>query len=116
MSVFPAWHLMLDALVASIASLVLLRWRFHEISAREALGVALVVGVSVLGWRAAGNVGVLNDDPIPPISPNDVLAPMATYVLVTVYAAFRDSSAWPGWPRAVGWLVAISFVVNVVVI
>ena len=116
MSVFPAWQIALDALVASIASLLFLRWRFREISAREALGVALVVGVSVLGWRAVCNVAVLNDDPIPPISPNDVLAPMATYVLVSVYAAFRDASAWPGWPRAVGWLVAISFVANVVVI
>jgi hypothetical protein len=116
MSVFPAWQIALDALVASIASLVLLRWRFRAISAREALGVALVVGVSVLGWRAACNVGALNDDPIPPISPNDVLAPMATYVLVSVYAAFRDTSAWRGWPRAVAWIVAVSFVVNVVVI
>lgn len=116
MSVFPAWQIALDALVASITSLVILRWRFPEINAREALGVALVVGVSVLGWRAACNVGVLNDDPIPPISPNDVLAPIATYVLASVYGAFRDASAWPGWPRALGWLVAISFLVNVVVI
>lgn len=29
MSVFPAWQLVLDALVVSIASLVLLRWRFR---------------------------------------------------------------------------------------
>ncbi|MHB8961137.1 MAG: hypothetical protein ACYDAN_16120 [Candidatus Limnocylindrales bacterium] len=116
MSVFPVWQIALDALVASIASLLLLRWRFREISAREALGAALVVGASVLIWRAACNVGVLNDDPIPPISPNDVLAPMATYVLLNVYGAFRNASAWPGWPRAVGWLVAVSFVVNVAVI
>jgi hypothetical protein len=116
MTVFPAWQIILDALVASIAGLILLRWRFREINALEALGVAIVVGVSVLGWRAACNVGVLNDDPIPPVSPNDALTPMATYVLVTVYAAFRDPAGWPGWPRAVGWLVAISFVANVVVI
>jgi hypothetical protein len=63
--------------------------------------VALVVVVSVLGWRAACNVGILNDAPIPPISPNDVLAPMATYVLVSMYGAFRDSATrrrrTPGW-------------------
>lgn len=116
MSVFPAWQIALDALVAAVASLILLRWRFREINAREALGVAAVVGLSVLAWRAACNVGVLNDDPIPPISPNDVLTPIATYVLVSLYAGFRDTSAWLGWPRALGWLVAISFVVNVVVI
>ncbi len=116
MSVFPPWQIALDALVAAIASLILLRWRFREIRAREALVVALVVGVSVLGWRAVCNVAVLNDDPIPPFSPNDLLTPMATFVLVSVYGAFRQASAWPGWPRAVGWLVVISFVANVVVI
>jgi len=116
MSVFPAWQIALDALVASIASLALLRWRFRDINAREAVGLALVVGVSGLAWRAGCNVGVLNDDPIPPISPNDVITPIATYVLLNVYGAFRNASAWPGWPRAVGWLVVVSFVVNVLVI
>jgi len=45
-----------------------------------------------------------------------MLTPIATYVLINVYAAFRDASAWPGWPRAVGLLVAIAFVVNVAII
>lgn len=116
MSTFPAWHLALTALVAVAASLALLRWRFAELAAREAVIVSLVVGASVLGWRAVCNTAVLNDDPIPPFSPNDVLAPMATYVLLNLYAAFRDPSAWSRWPRVVGSLVIVSFLVNVVVI
>ena len=116
MTVFPAWHLALTALVASAVGLAVLRWRIREINAREALGMAVVVGVSVLVWRAACNVGVLNDDPIPPISPNDVLAPMATYMLLGVYGAFRHVSTLSGWSRSVGWLVVVSFVTNVVVI
>jgi len=115
-TIFPAWHLALTAVVASIASFAVLRWRYRSFDAREAAGLALVVGISVLAWRAACNVPVLNDDPIPPFSPNDVMTPVATYVLLTVYGAFRELSAAPGWSRATGWLVAVSFVVNVAVI
>ena len=116
MTVFPVWHIALTALVAAIASLVLLRWRFSDISAREAILVSIVVGVSVLGWRLAGNVGPLNEDPIPPVSPNDVLAPMATYVLLGVYAGFRYRTAPARWSLIAASLVVTSLVVNVVVI
>lgn len=71
---------------------------------------------SFTAWPTEAKTWSLNDDPIPPISPNDMLTPIATYVLINVYAAFRDASAWPGWPRAVGLLVAIAFVVNVAII
>jgi len=116
LTVFPAWHIALTAVVASFGSLAVLRWRYRSIDAREAVGFALVVGISVLAWRAACNVPVLNDDPIPPFSPNDMMTPIATYVLLNVYGAFRAVSAVPGWSRAVGWLAAVAFVVNVVVI
>lgn len=116
MTVFPLWHVALTALVAALASLVLLRWRFPEISARDAILTSIVVGVSVLGWRLAGNVGPLNEDPIPPVIPNDVLAPMATYVLLSVYAGFRYRTPSARWPLVVAWLAVISFVANVVVI
>jgi hypothetical protein len=42
--------------------------------------VALVAGLSILFWRLAGNVAQLNDDPFPPVRPNDVPCPVLTYV------------------------------------
>jgi hypothetical protein len=116
LTVFPLWHVALTALIAAGASFVLLRWRFPDLAWREAILVSIVVFVSVAGWRLAGNVGPLNDDPIPPVSPNDVLAPIATYVLLGVYGGFRHPPAPVVWDRVRAWLAVVSFVVNVVVI
>jgi hypothetical protein len=118
-SVFPLWHISLTALIAFVASVVLL-WiwgrRFAMTDVREAFWVALVVGLSVLAWRLAGNTPQLNDDPVPPFSPNDLLCPVVTYVLLGVYAAFRRPAEPAQWERARAWLTIVSFVVNVVII
>jgi hypothetical protein len=73
------------------------------------------VFVAVAGWRAAGNVGPLNDDPVPPVSPNDVIAPIATYALLGMFLAWRDVGAG-SWQRARAALVLAAFAVNVVLI
>lgn len=116
LSVFPLWHVTLTAVIAAGLSLVLLRWRFKDLSAREAVLVSSVVGVSVLAWRLVGNVAQLNDDPIPPFSPNDLLCPVATYVCLGLYAAFRHPSDAARWELVRAWLTVISLVVNVVMI
>jgi len=57
------------ALTAAIAAgvalllLVILRLRFIQLSLFESLLVAVVVGLSVIVWRSAGNTGALNNDP-----------------------------------------------------
>lgn len=78
--------------------------------------IALIVGVSVFFWRLAGNVPQLNDDPIPPFSPNDVLCPIVSYVSLGGYAAFRPPAQAANWEKVRAWLTLISFVVNVVAI
>jgi hypothetical protein len=113
--VFPFWRIALTAGVAFAVSLILLLWRFKEFSAREALFISIVVGISVLLWRMAGNVAQLNDDPIPPLSPNDVLCPIVTYVLLGGYGAFRRR-ADTRWQQTRTLLTLVSFVVNVITI
>jgi hypothetical protein len=76
----------------------------------------LVVGVSILMWRAAGNTPVLNDDPIAFVSPNDVLCPVITYASLGVYAGFRNVPDSSGWKRIRAVLTIVSLVVNVVTI
>jgi hypothetical protein len=113
--VFPFWRITLTAGIAFAAGLILLLWRYKEFSAREAILISIIVGVSVLLWRIAGNVAQLNDDPIPPLSPNDVLCPVVTYVLLGSYGAFRDSTA-PRWGQARALLTLVSLIVNVITI
>ena len=118
-SVFPFAHIALTAAItAGIALLVLvaLRLRFKALPLVDCLLVAVVVGISVIVWRSAGNTGALNNDPIPPVSPNDVLCPLVTYLFVGFSAAFRHPVDAIRFEQARVLLTLVSFVVNVVTI
>src|SRR6266704_4522154 len=118
-SVFSFAHIALTAaLTAAVAALVLvaLRWRFKTLSLVDCLLIALVVGCSVMVWRSAGNTGALNNDPIPPVSPNDVLCPLMTYLFVGWYSAFRRPADPTRFEQARVLLTLLSFVVNVITI
>jgi hypothetical protein len=74
------------------------------------------VGLSILVWREAGNTAALNDDPIPLVSPNDVLCPVVTYVSLGVLAGFRPALTGPRWPGIRALLTLLSLAVNVATI
>lgn len=111
---FTLSQIVVCALVALIASVALLVVTRREVGPRALLTAAVVAG-SVLLWRTAANTAALNDDPIPWVSPNDVLCPVVTYVTLGVYAGVvrREEAAWPS-TRAL--LTLVSLVVNVVTI
>jgi len=118
-AVFPLWHITLTAAIGFAASfVVLLAWgkRSGITLTRERSAVSLVVALSIMAWRLAGNVAQLNDDPVPPFSPNDLLCPMVTYVLLGVYAGFRPPAERARWEKARALLTVVSLIVNVVTI
>ncbi len=115
-SVFPLWWIAATAAIATVVSLLVLRWRFVTISLREQIAIAFVVGLSVLAWRASGNIPQLNDDPVSALSPNDWLCPVVTYVFLGVYAAFRRPADMARWEQVRALLTIISFIVNVLTI
>ncbi len=118
---FSLTQVLISTLVGSIASLVVL-WLYSRSAKDAALRpvdavlAAVVVGISILLWREAGNTPMLNDDPIPVVSPNDVLCPVATYVCLGVMAAFRLNMQGIHWARVRALLTLVSLVVNVVTI
>jgi hypothetical protein len=118
---FSLGQIALSAVVGAVVSLIALvvysRWARHGALAwAEAVLLSVVVGLSILVWRAAGNTPALNDDPIPVVSPNDVLCPVLTYVCLGLYAGYRRLAQRPDWPRLRALLTLLSFVVNVVTI
>ena len=118
-SVFPFAHIALTAVITAGATLLVLlalRAGFKTLELSDCLLVAVVVGISVIVWRSAGNTGALNNDPIPPVSPNDVLCPLVTYLFVGFYAAFRRPADPTRFEQARVLLALVSFVVNVVTI
>ncbi len=118
-SIFPLAHIALTALItAGVALLVLvvLCRGFKALRLSDCLLVALVAGISVMVWRSAGNTGALNNDPVPAVSPNDVLCPLVTYLFVGFYAAFRRPLDAARFEQARVLLTLVAFVVNVVTI
>lgn len=118
-SVFPFAHIALTAAItagAALLVLVVLRLRFTKLSLVDGLLISVVVGLSVLVWRSAGNTGALNNDPIPAVSPNDVLCPLVTYLFIGFYAAFRRPVDSVRFEQARVLLTLVSFAVNVITI
>jgi hypothetical protein len=118
-SVFPFAHIALTAAITAgvaLLLLVVLRLRFTKLRLPDCLLVAVVVGLSVMVWRSAGNTGALNNDPIPGVSPNDVLCPLVTYLFIGFYAAFRRPFDAARFEQARVLLTLMSFLVNVVTI
>lgn len=119
MSTFPLWHIALTAGIASVATILLLgigrRW-FKIQPFGEIIALAIVVGISVLAWRSAGNTLALNLDPIPGVSPNDMLCPVVTYVFLGLYATLRRRESDVNFEQARAILTLISFAVNVITI
>jgi hypothetical protein len=117
---FSLPHILLTAVVAAVGAYALLRIVARELRERDALGVAVPVGLATLLLRFFGNIPVLNDDRFSVVSPNDLLGFPAALLAALVY--------WMVWPlggrrppveRAWRWgllLGLIGFVVNVVVI
>jgi hypothetical protein len=110
----------ISAVVGLVAGAIVVvayaRWTGVPISLIDTLLIALTVGASILVWREAGNTPALNDDPIPVVSPNDVLGPVLTYVCLGLLAAFRKSVRTDEWPRLRAVLTLLSLVVNIVTI
>jgi hypothetical protein len=118
-SIFSVEKITLTAAIALVGSLVLLLFihrRSDTFSMGQLIILAVIVGFSVLAWRMAGNVAQLNDDPIPPVSPNDLLCPVVTYVLLGLYAAFRRPTDLAQWEKTRALLTLVSFVANVLFI
>lgn len=111
---FALGQILVCSLAGGVASLVVLAvWQ--RTAGRAAIALALIVAASIVLWRSAANTPALNDDPIPWVSPNDVLCPVVTYVTLGVYAgvARRAGAVSPAVRAA---LTAVSFAVNVLTI
>jgi hypothetical protein len=61
-------------------------------------------------WRSAANTSALNNDPIPVVSPNDVLCPLVTYLFIGFYAAFRPPLDTKRFEQSRVLLTLVSFV------
>jgi len=82
----------------------------------EAAAVGTIAGLVIYLWRASANMPQLNNDGISGFSANDWLAPVITFVALSIYADLRT----PTNPKRFGHIRAaatiIAFAVNVITI
>jgi hypothetical protein len=113
-SVFPTWWIALTALTAAGSSAVVLLFfqvRLKAISALSVVLLTLVVGTSVFVGRLVCNIASLNNDPVSGFSPNDLLCPMLTFVMLEVFIGLCPLEQ-KTWLRLRALLVLVSFAVN----
>jgi hypothetical protein len=118
---FSVGQIVLSALIGTVVSFVVVwsygRWsKEAALTAAESVIVAVLAGLSILVWRLAGNTQALNEDPIAFVSPNDVLGPVLTYVVLGLYADMRRGIDRPAWGRVRALLTLTSLIVNIVTI
>ena len=125
---FPAWHIVLTSLItaaltAALAWVAMARRRANSASQApitsasplvDALVIGIAAGLGVLLWRLGANIPALNDDPIPGVSPADVLSGPVAFVAVGVYTGLRGDSE--RWASAQALAVLVALVVNIVTI
>jgi hypothetical protein len=80
----------------------------------DVLVIGVAAGLGVLLWRLGANIPALNDDPIPGISPTDVLSGPVSFVAVGVYTGLRGASE--RWASAQALAAVVALVVNIVTI
>ena len=118
-SVFPLWWVAVTSLTAAGSSAIVLliaHLHFKAVTTLEVVLLTLVVGASVFVSRWTCNIPVLNDDPTPGFSPNDLLSPMFTFVLLEVFVRVSLLEKPVSWTRIRAWLVIVSFLVNILTI
>jgi hypothetical protein len=122
---FPTWHIALTSLItavltATLAGATMILRRSERAPGQragqilDALVIGVVAGLGVLLWRLGANIPALNDDPIPGVSPADVLSGPVAFVAVGVYTGLRGSSERWASAQALASLVALA--VNIVTI
>src|SRR6266852_5264209 len=115
---FGIQQIVLSTAVGAIVSFVVLYldaryWHRAAFDIRGGLVLSLLVGFSILLFRLGANVQQLNDDPIPLASPNDLLCPVVTFVVLSVYAGLRDQTQLS---RSRALLTLVSLAVNIITI
>jgi hypothetical protein len=114
--VFSHAHILLTATVTAVFAFAAAMWQLGRLAWIDVAGIAVASGASVFLWRVSANMPQLNADGLPGFSANDWLAPVLTYLFVSVYAAVRRPADPGRFARARALAVLASLAVNVITI
>jgi hypothetical protein len=115
--VFSRSHI---ALTASLTGLIVLAFAVWRLDGSRPwivrLAVTVLATAAVFFWRASANMPQLNRDGLAGFSPNDWLAPVVTFVVLSVYADLFAPQNPRRFAQVRAAATATAFVINVVTI
>jgi hypothetical protein len=115
--VFTTTHIAVTALVSGLIALVGgLLLLGHRSGFAESVAIGVLSGLAVFLWRKSANMPQLNTDGLNGFSANDWLAPVITFVVLSLYATVRRARDDRRFAQTVAIAVLAAFVVNVVTI
>jgi hypothetical protein len=114
--VFSHAHILLTAVVTAGFAAGGALWRLGRGAWMDVAGLMLATGLSVFLWRASANMPQLNADGLPGFSANDWLAPVVTYLFVSLYGTARPVQDQRRFTQTRALTVLASLAVNVITI
>ncbi|MFJ9371158.1 hypothetical protein ACIRRA_43085 [Nocardia sp. NPDC101769] len=114
--VFSHAHILLTAAITTVLTAGLAAWRLGRGAWIDILGTGVAAGAAVWLWRTSANMPQLNDDGLPGFSANDWLAPVLTYVFVSLYGVLRPPADRRRFEQTRALAVQTSLAVNVITI
>lgn len=113
---FGTGHIAVTAVVTGVLAFVAALWRLPRGAWADRVAVGVLTGASVFLWRISANMPQLNSDGLPGFSAADWLAPVITFLFLSVYADLRVPADARGYRQTRALAVIASLVVNVVTI
>lgn len=113
---FSSGHIALTAVITGVLALAAAAWRLPRRAWGDMVVIGLLAAASVFLWRLSANMPQLNSDGLPGFSANDWLAPVLTYLFLTLFADLRPPADPRRYEQARALAVLGSLVVNVVTI
>jgi hypothetical protein len=91
-------------------------WRLPRTALVDQIAIAVLAFAAVLLWRGSANMPQLNSDGLGPFSANDWVAPVLTYVVLSLYADLRPPVDRRRFAQARALATIAAFAVNVITI
>jgi NADH:ubiquinone oxidoreductase subunit 2 (subunit N) len=115
--VFSTSHIALTAVITGVIALLA---SYFVLGRRSAVVESAVIGIlaaaAVFLWRKSANMPQLNEDGLREFSANDWLAPVITFVVLSMYGAVRRPRNDRRFAQARALAVLAALIVNVITI
>jgi hypothetical protein len=113
---FSTAHIAATAATIGVLAIPAAYWLLRPRSPVSITAVCLVAALATFGERLCANMTQLNNDGVPSLSANDLLAPALTYIVLSIYADLFPPPDPARFAKLRALITGIALAVNVLTI